>query len=85
VGGADTKDTTGSGSAARTVGSAGAHAAASAIALTAIGPTRARRPLVEKLQDGNKMASPTAWSRRDLRCRWWEMAVRVRGSESRLH
>jgi hypothetical protein len=44
-------------SAARTADAVSAHAAASAIAPPAIGPTRARRSLVEKLHDGNKMSS----------------------------
>ena len=69
--GADTKATAGSSSVARTGGSAGAHAVTSANAPTATGPMRATRPLVRKLQDGNKIASPDRAIRND-----WDVAVR---------
>jgi hypothetical protein len=48
------------GGAARAVGETSAHAAASVIAAPAIGLKRARRPLVEKLHEKNKVASPKA-------------------------
>jgi len=78
AGGAGVKAAPGSWCAARTGDVASPHAAASANAPPAIGPASAEKPLVEKLHDGNKIASPKAWSRRNLRCRWWKTAARVR-------
>jgi hypothetical protein len=71
--GADTRATAGgSSSVARTGGSAGAQAVMSAIAPTATGPMRAARPLVKKLQDGNKIASPDRAIRSD-----WAVALGI--------
>src|SRR5260370_17107627 len=71
--GADTRATAGSSSVARTGGSAGAQTVTSAIpptattaTATATGPMRGTRPLVQKLQDGNKLPSPPPPPRHDL-------------------
>ena len=78
--GADTRATAGSSSIARTGGSAGAQAVTSAIAPMASGPMRATRPLVRKLQDGNKIASPDRAIRNDWGCRCQVTVVRLGGS-----
>src|SRR5216684_6517125 len=78
--GADTRATAGSSSVGRTGGSAGAQAVTSAIAPTATGPMRATRPLVKKLQDGNKIASPDRAIRNDWGCRCQATVVRLDGS-----
>src|SRR5882757_7982203 len=79
--GADTRATTGSSSVvARTGGSAGAQAVTNAIAPTATGPMRATRPLVKKLQDGNKIASPDRAIRNDWVCRCHVTVVCLGGS-----
>src|SRR5258708_5388610 len=82
--GADTRATAGSSSVARTGGWAGAQAVTSAIAptatATATGPMRATRPLVKKLQDGNKIASPDRAIRNDWGCRCQLTVVRLDGS-----
>jgi hypothetical protein len=70
--GADARATAGSPSVARTGGSAGAQAVTSASAPTATAPMRATRPLVKKLQDGNKIASPDRAIRSD-----WAVAGRI--------
>jgi hypothetical protein len=41
---------------------------------------RATRSLNEKLQDGNKIASPDRAIRSDWGCRWWVTVVRLGGS-----